>query len=257
MKMSMKTVAISILLAHAGLSQADAVVTTPVMDKSSATPVAGLSKRLIGVGGSGVARASSAIIQSGRMGDVAVIRGFASNIPLSDAAVQVAPAGWNIFVDEKVDSGLSVSWRGGREWTSVLGDMLSANGLRAMVDWTARDITIFLDATRKPLPPVSTKTIQAALPTWTLDPSMRLSENLIKWGTDDGWKVIWADPSVDYQVEAKASFSGPLAGKDGVMARVISAYLDAERPLAVEFFMANTPKVIEIRPLSFSKGSAK
>jgi hypothetical protein len=58
-----------------------------------------------------------------------VVEGFADQIPLSIAMQQVLPQGYVYALGDGVNPGQLVSWRGGRQWQSVVGDMLGASGL--------------------------------------------------------------------------------------------------------------------------------
>jgi hypothetical protein len=58
-----------------------------------------------------------------------VVEGFADQIPLSIAMQQVLPQGYVYALGDGVNPGQIVSWRGGRQWQSVLSDMLGASGL--------------------------------------------------------------------------------------------------------------------------------
>lgn len=63
-----------------------------------------------------------------------VVRGFASNIPLSVALRQVLPQEYSFSVAQDVSLGTQVSWKGGTEWRAVLKDMLAPVGLSAKED---------------------------------------------------------------------------------------------------------------------------
>ncbi len=90
---------------------------------------------------------------------------------------------------------------------------------------------------------------RTSAPVWTLEEGMTLRENMRTWSRESGWMLMWSavkgDRIIDYPVAARAVFAGDLVGAAGVVAKVISAYADADYPLEVEFFRAN--KVIEVR----------
>ena len=92
-----------------------------------------------------------------------------------------------------------------------------------------------------------------APPAWTLEPALSLAGNIEAWVKREQWTLKWTDPTLDYPIDVAVPFTGRLIGKDGVIAQVIQAYLDADRPLAVEFYAGN--KVVEISPLNFSRAS--
>lgn len=84
---------------------------------------------------------------------------------------------------------------------------------------------------------------------WTLSPDHTLRENLRRWASAANWNLVWnavrGDSVIDYPVDAKVEFSGELLGSSGAMAKVITAYRDADYPLSIEFFRGN--RVVEIR----------
>lgn len=84
---------------------------------------------------------------------------------------------------------------------------------------------------------------------WSVKPG-NLRENLRVLAAQVGWTLVWnatiGDMTVNYDVEAPGyQFTGALIGSEGVIAKVIDLYAQAEHPLAVTFFHGN--KVIEVR----------
>ncbi|MBI3419676.1 MAG: TcpQ domain-containing protein [Proteobacteria bacterium] len=59
-----------------------------------------------------------------------VVEGFADKVPLSIAMQQVLPQGMTYMLDDGVNPGQLVSWRGGRPWQTVLREMLEPSGLK-------------------------------------------------------------------------------------------------------------------------------
>jgi len=84
---------------------------------------------------------------------------------------------------------------------------------------------------------------------WKLSPDHMLRENIRRWAAAANWTLVWnavqGDRVIDYPVDAAAEYTGELIGVSGAIARVISAYYDADYPLEVEFFRGN--KVVEVR----------
>ncbi|MEJ6002648.1 TcpQ domain-containing protein [Paucibacter soli] len=84
---------------------------------------------------------------------------------------------------------------------------------------------------------------------WVLSTEHTLRENLRRWANAAGWNLLWnavnGDSVIDYPVDAKVEFSGELLGSAGAMAKVITAYSDADFPLQIEFFRGN--RVVEVR----------
>lgn len=84
---------------------------------------------------------------------------------------------------------------------------------------------------------------------WSLSPEHTLRENLRRWASAANWNLVWnavtGDTVIDYPVDAKVEFTGELLGTNGAMAKVITAYRDADYPLEIEFFRGN--RVVEVR----------
>jgi hypothetical protein len=55
--------------------------------------------------------------------------GFGQNVPLAFAIRQITPRWVNVSYCDGVNSQQPVSWRGGRPWNQVLGDVLTPLGL--------------------------------------------------------------------------------------------------------------------------------
>ena len=60
-----------------------------------------------------------------------LVRGFAKSVPLAVALRQILPAGYAFSIDQDVDMGTLVSFRGGRPWRDTLRDSLEPVGLIA------------------------------------------------------------------------------------------------------------------------------
>ncbi|MDX2027615.1 MAG: TcpQ domain-containing protein [Alphaproteobacteria bacterium] len=58
-----------------------------------------------------------------------VVRGFANQVPLAVALRQILPPGYGFSVDQDVDLGVLVSFRGGKPWRETLKDALDPAGL--------------------------------------------------------------------------------------------------------------------------------
>jgi hypothetical protein len=71
-----------------------------------------------------VAGSMSAHAASGRPVD-----GFGRDIPISFAVKQIVPSDYDVSFGGDVDTRLLVSWEGGGDWQTVLGNVLSAKGL--------------------------------------------------------------------------------------------------------------------------------
>lgn len=94
------------------------VAPTPIVPASAPAPLPSL----------GVAPVSPVIVEG--HGDVTV-SGFANNVPLSVALRQVLPADVGFSVNQDVNLGALVSWKGGGTWRDTLKNMLQPVGLVA------------------------------------------------------------------------------------------------------------------------------
>ena len=99
----------------------------------------------------------------------------------------------------------------------------------------------------------STVSEPAPMQTWTMQKGKMVSDNLDIWAKSIGWKLVWSaregDKKFDYSSDPFIGyeFKGDLIGVSGVIARVISTFVDSDTPLHVEFFRTN--KVIEVTVL--------
>lgn len=59
--------------------------------------------------------------------------GFGQDLPMAMALSQIIPAGFTHSFAKDVDTGLSVSWEGGKAWNMVLNDMLRPHKLTAII----------------------------------------------------------------------------------------------------------------------------
>ena len=193
------------------------------------------------------------------------LQGWADGVPLSLAMDQIVPSGWKLKMDG-VDPNQSVSWRGGRSWHAILGDLAYGNRIDARIDWVDQEVTLGRAGSLAPAlvshstpgtpssnapirkeadssepvaaviaTPVAVTPIQPVAPppppvvAWTLDPSKTLRENVEAWAKRGGWVVVWE--GADYPVVAAASFQGDFASSEGPLAQLIAAYDRSEQPL--------------------------
>ena len=100
-------------------------------------------------------------------------------------------------------------------------------------------------------------TKEAGTRTWRVTPDKTLRENLRRWANEAGWALVWSaqqgDRVIDYQVDAPVVMSGEFAGRDGVVARLITAYGRADHPLEVEFYRGNQVVEVRLRNSAISK----
>jgi len=58
-----------------------------------------------------------------------IVTGFGQDLPLLISLQQIIPSDYQFSLANDVDSNLLTSWEGGRDWNSVLGDMLKAQNM--------------------------------------------------------------------------------------------------------------------------------
>jgi hypothetical protein len=227
-------------------------------------------------------RVSSRITQSGNSPlELQSLRGLGRGVTFEDALRQVLPVGWTVYSDQEAPLEKLVDWQGGRTWPMVMHALLTTLDMRAHIDWDAQELMLFVpapmvaaekpaeiiaqaDATAAPAPAAPAAAASAAAPilnpvkapsvdvkdvVWTVKPG-NLRENLRVLAAQAGWTLVWnatiGDMTVNYDVEAPGyQFTGPLIGSEGVLAKVIDLYAQAEHPLAVTFYHGN--KVVEVR----------
>lgn len=217
--------------------------------------------------------------------ELGIIRGMGRDVTFEDALRQILPAGWSAYSDQDLPLESKVNWSGNRTWPMVLNALLAERDMRAHVDWKNTEVMFFVPAakdeltkpvvgapgvevraadaaTSAPVPAVAAaaapapETVVAKAPKvevkeviWTLAPEHTLRENLRRWASAANWNLVWnavrGDSVIDYPVDAKVEFAGELLGSTGAMAKVITAYRDADFPLEIEFFRGN--RVVEVR----------
>lgn len=118
---------------------------------------------------------------------------------------------------------------------------------------TATPVTAVLAA------PVLTPKVEVREVVWTLSAEFTLRENLRRWASAANWNLVWnavsGDTVIDYPVDAKVEFNGELLGSSGAMAKVITAYRDADYPLEIEFFRGNRVVEVRLHRIPDSKGT--
>lgn len=217
---------------------------------------------------------SSHVTQTGTPVIGAPVKGWAKDIPLSTALKQIVPNGWKARKSGNVDLNQSVSWTGGKDWVSVLGDLTADYRFNASVNWNTKEIyitplgassvvTSVASTSVAPRPIFSgSTTTKFATPvsnsvssgysysqTWTLSKSKTLRENIEDWAKQAGWSVSWGAP--DYRIVADVTLTGAIDAPDGPIARIIAAYKDADQPLKASLSAGN--KVIRIESRNFQQ----
>lgn len=170
-----------------------------------------------------------------------------NDVPLTSAVRQIVPQGgcWVLKVEPGIGS-KPISWEGrGRAWRDVLERALRAEGLSVVMD--AGTCTIAIARTQS----LATSMLNGG-GMFTLNPSQTLRENLTRWAAESGWRLIWDVEGLDYIVEVDATLFGSFEGPDGVLAKVLNYYKDAETPLRGLFTADGSGmRVVRIVPRTF------
>lgn len=204
-------------------------------------------------------RVTARITQSGSPpAELPMLVGVGRGVSFEDALRQILPAGFTAYSDQDMDLDLKVDWQGSRSWPLVLHTVLASRDMRAHIDWDEMEVMFFVPQAREESVAVITRAEGDARPAkkagtkeqiLELSPERSLRENLRIWANQAGWTLVWnatvGNKVVDYPVDTLVEFKGDAVGINGAMARVISAYSDAEYPLEIEFFRGN--QVIEVR----------
>lgn len=222
-----------------------------VVDPAKAAP-----PRVVSGSSSSPAASQGRLVQVGAPMPGPALSGWARDVPLSLAMEQVVPTGWTLE-SNGVDMGKSVSWRGGRSWHAIVGDLAYGHRFDARVDWVKQQVTVgpagslapsvagsAAPVTKEGAAPAPAE-VASAIPaapiaapapipapvaqSWTLDPKKTLRENVDAWGQRAGWHVVWE--GADYPVYAPATFTGSFDSQEGPVATVIAAYDDSDQPL--------------------------
>jgi len=111
------------------------------------------------------------------------VRGFANNVPLAVALRQILPTEYGFSVDQDVNMGMLVSWRGGKAWQATVQDMLQGVGLSMREQ--GQMVSIGRNAERAPAP------ASAPAKTLSAEPSAPLSLTPSRYETNPS-KVLTA-----------------------------------------------------------------
>ena len=69
------------------------------------------------------------------------VQGWAEAVPLALALQQVIPTGWKLETGS-VDTERTVSWRGGRSWPAIVGELGHHHRFDTRIDWIAQRVTL-------------------------------------------------------------------------------------------------------------------
>lgn len=219
--------------------------TKPAASISSPSQVGGFSK------------GRPAVQQYGQS-DVAEVRqGFGKELPLSLVVKQIVPQGWETVIAESVSDSKFVSWKGGKSWTEVLGDLAVQESIYADVDWDRHKVTFTAPkqavasapltgsssptpAASEPVPASKSVPVVSANSAWVARSGPSLRRVVEEWAAKENWIVVW-DAQVDYPVEAIMSFRG---GFTDSVAQLLEVYKKSKTPLYGNAYVSQ--KLIQI-----------
>ena len=221
------------------------------------------------------------ITESGNRPKKIATAGWAHNVPLSLALRQIIPLDFEIK-SNGVGLEKSVSWSSGHSWVYVLNEF-APNSFVAHIDWNRKVVSlapcnksvctpntsfhtevhsytsqekntsfsINQDKVFTPAPHVIVKANQQSPlnKIWALDPKLSLRENVIKWGKEAGWRVVW--DAADYPIIAPANFYGVFDSPTGPLAKLISAYDNSDQPLIAS--LTTMDKVVYVKNKFFDR----
>jgi hypothetical protein len=153
-----------------------------------------------------------------------IVQGFGKNIPLAFALRQVVPHEYNFTFAPGVEEGKPVSWSGGSDWQTVMGRMLSDNGLEARIQGE----TIAIGAKPVAMPkegsavaPADTARLSdrptgpgkvdlQAIRNWSMPKGTSLKSGLSDWAKNAQVDLVWKnqkDFPVSEKIDVEASFA--------------------------------------------------
>lgn len=169
------------------------------------------------------------------------IKGYANNVTLITALKQIVPSGWHAKKSGDIDTGLNVSWKGGKNWVAILQDLANQGSFNAKIDWDNKVVTVMTadsDSNTK-------QVVKQHVKVWELKGGKTVRDSIESWAAADGYTVSWA--AVDYDVPASVSFVGNLDDENGPLARVTEAYKNSDQPIVIS--VSTLDKVIRVENL--------
>lgn len=176
------------------------------------------------------------------------VKGYAKDVALITALKQILPQGWHAKKAGVLDVNQTVSWKGGKSWVAILGDLTKGNNFGANIDWEKRIVTVMGDVTTgaNKNNDVNIKVVSAApQKTWSLVAGKTLRENIEMWAATAGWTVSW--DAVDYAIPANIRFVGELDDDAGPLAKLAEAYKTSDQPILIN--ASSIDKVIRVENL--------
>lgn len=165
---------------------------------------------------------------------------YGKNVPLFVALEHVIPdsSAWKVNIDRGLENRV-VSWEGGDTYEEVLTAIGDQNGLAIVMNMQEK--TIGVSEEEK----LSLHLAKKEQEVWRLESGKTLKENLEQWSKDAGWQLAWDERlRIDYPILHSAVLTGPFAGENGVVDRLLAAFKDQPKPLTATFYTGN--RVIRI-----------
>lgn len=211
--------------------------------------------------GQSAPRGQGAVTESGRRPHQLETSGWAKDMPLPLALRQVVPLGFEVKENGvALSESQTVSWSGDRPWTETLNTVASSGNFVAHVDWDRKEVSLAprlsptssfsVNSTQStPSFVPAQRPIAPAVQPWSLDSNLTLKENVERWASRAGWKVVWE--AADYPIAASAQFTGDFSSPEGPLATLIEAYEMSDQPLVAQ--LTTKDKVVYVRNKHFER----
>ena len=168
---------------------------------------------------------------------------YGRNVPLFVAMENIVPKDWMVNPEEGLTNRV-VNWEGGNTWETVLRSIADQNGLVIVINQNERAVGVSVN-------PDIAKNLAMRVPqVWQLKSGLSLRENLSVWAKRAGWSLDWDSKlKIDYPITHDAVLTGPFAGSNGVVDKVLSSLRNEQKPLTAVFFMQN--RVMKVREAGY------
>lgn len=160
---------------------------------------------------------------------------------LSEFLKNTVPSDWKTLGSPDINGDMAIdqpSLNGG--WQERISQLASNHNLKVTANYDSKTLLIEAGAGG-----IKYKASEKAAPTtWTLNPSLLLSENLSEWAKLVGWEISWGLGDDDFTVDSETTFQGDIGT---ALRSVAEVYKNSERPFTVT---AHSNSVFRIDPLS-------
>ena len=158
------------------------------------------------------------------------VRGMGRDQPLSEAIPQIVPKSYSVrTVGIERWYSNAVNWRGGKEWSAVLREVLATTPeILAEIDVDAKVVTLRAKADMPDAPKV-----EGGGETWEVRVDDKTVKAMIdRWAKAANWQVYWEN-SVDYPILAGATISGRF---EEAVEKIIKSMQGAQVPPRAVFY---------------------